>query len=428
MPSQEYTQMWTDLGLNLEKHDVLLNALGKIYGDLFMTQKNRPQKMSYYDFVISEVHGLRIKELVDRKKAGKKVIGAFCLYAPEELVYAADATMVGLCGGADFSIPDAEAVIPRELCPLIKSFFGFKVGGTCPYFQSCNLVVGETTCDGKKKVCELLADYTPTYVMEIPHKIDTPQARALWLAEMKLFKEQMEKLTGNAIEKDALKDSIRLINAKRTAMKRVSEARKDSNVPISGLDALLVNQISFYDDVERFTKMTNELADELEERNMAGNGVADKDKPRLMFSGCPMAIPNWKLHSIIEGMGVPVVAEESCIGSRYFTDLVEPKGDSVDSMLEALVDRYSKISCACFTPNNERVEKVVQMAKDYNADGVVYNVLQYCHAYNVEAVKVERALKAKGVPMLKINTDYSTEDVEQIRTRVEAFTEMLVPA
>ncbi len=427
MPSQEYTQMWTDLGLNLEKHDVLLNALGKIYGDLFMTQKNRPQKMSYYDFVISEVHGLRIKELVERKKAGKKVIGAFCLYAPEELVYAADATMVGLCGGADFSIPDAEAVIPRELCPLIKSFFGFKVGGTCPYFQSCNMVVGETTCDGKKKVYELLADYTPTYVMEIPHKTDTPQARALWLAEMKLFKEQMEKVTGNAIEKGALKEAIRLINEKRRAMKRVSEARKASPVPISGLDALLVNQISFYDDVVRFTKMTNELADELEERNRVGNGVADKDKPRLMFSGCPMAIPNWKLHSIIEGMGVPVVAEESCIGSRYFTDLVEPKGDSVDSMLEALVDKYSKISCACFTPNNERIEKVVQMAKDYSADGVVYNVLQYCHAYNVEAVKVDRALKAKGVPMLKINTDYSSEDVEQIRTRVEAFTEMLGP-
>jgi len=148
----------------------------------------------------------------------------------------------------------------------------------------------------------------------------------------------------------------------------------------------------------------------------------------LMFSGCPMAIPNWKLHSIIEGMGVPVVAEESCIGSRYFTDLVEPKGNSVDSMLEALVDKYAKISCACFTPNDERIEKVVQMANDYHADGVVYNVLQYCHAYNVEAVKVDRALKAKGVPMLKINTDYSSEDVEQIRTRVEAFTEMLRPS
>jgi benzoyl-CoA reductase/2-hydroxyglutaryl-CoA dehydratase subunit BcrC/BadD/HgdB len=419
--------MWKELGLNLEKHDILLNALGKMYGDLFLTQKNRPTGMQYFDFVISEVHGLRIKELVDKKKAGKKIVGAFCLYVPEELVYASDATMVGLCGGADFSIPDAEAVLPRNICPLIKSFFGFKVGATCPYFQSCDLVVGETTCDGKKKVYEVLADYTPTYVMEIPHKVDTPQARALWLAEVKQFKQKMEDLTGKAIEKDALKDAIRLINAKRTAMRRVSETRKASPTPISGLDALLVNQVSFYDDVQRFTQKTNELADELETRVKKGVGVGDKDKPRLMFSGCPMAIPNWKLHSIIESMDVPIVAEESCIGSRYFTDLVEPKGDSMDSLLEALVNKYSKISCACFTPNKERVGKVVDMAKEFNASGVVYNVLQYCHSYNIEAIKVEKALKAAGVPMLKIETDYGSEDVEQIRTRVEAFTEMLRP-
>jgi hypothetical protein len=259
--------MWKDLGLNLEKHDVLLNALAKGYGDLFMTQKNRPAGMGYFDFVISEVHGLRIKELVDRKKAGKKIIGAFCLYVPEELVYAADATMVGLCGGADFSIPDAETVLPRNICPLVKSFFGFKVGATCPYFNSCDMVVGETTCDAKKKVYEVLADYTPTYVMEIPHKVDTEQSKALWLSEIKLFKQQMETLTGNVIEKDSLKEAIRLINEKKKAMKRVSDTRRASPTPISGLDALLVNQMSFYDDVNRFTLKTNELADELEKRN-----------------------------------------------------------------------------------------------------------------------------------------------------------------
>lgn len=425
MASLEYKDMWAKLGLNLERHDILLNALNRIYGDLFMTQRNRPKAMSYYDFVMSEVHGLRIKELVERKKAGKKVIGAFCLYVPEELVYAADATMVGLCAGTDFSIPDAETVLPRDICPLIKSFFGFKVGRLCPYFQSCDMVVGETTCDGKKKVYEVLKDYIPTYVMEIPHRVDTPQARALWLAEVKQFMREMERLTGNVIEKDDLKNAIKLINEKRKALKRLSETRKASPAPISGLDALLVNQVSFYDDVQRFTQKTNELADELEARSRDGRGVADEARPRLMFSGCPMAIPNWKLHSIIESMEVPVVAEESCIGSRYFTDLVEPKGGSIESLLQALVDKYSKISCACFTPNRERLDKVVQMAGDFGVDGVVYNVLQYCHSYNIEAIKVEKALKAQGIPMLKIETDYGSEDVEQIRTRIEAFTEML---
>ena len=134
-----------------------------------------------------------------------------------------------------------------------------------------------------------------------------------------------------------------------------------------------------------------------------------------------------RLGLFIESTGVPVVAEESCIGSRYFTDLVEPKGDSMDSLLEAIWDRYHNISCVCFTPNDDRVTKVVDMAKEYNASGVVYNVLQYCHTYNIEAIKVDKALKKAGVPMLKVETDYGSEDVEQIRTRVEAFTEMLSP-
>jgi benzoyl-CoA reductase/2-hydroxyglutaryl-CoA dehydratase subunit BcrC/BadD/HgdB len=133
--------------------------------------------MDYFDFVVSEVHGLRIKELNDLRSAGKKVVGAFCIYAPEELAYAADATMVGLCGGADFSVPDAEAVLPRNLCPLIKSFYGFKLNRTCPYFQSSDLLVGETTCDGKKKVYELLNELAPTYVLEVPHKPDTKQGK-----------------------------------------------------------------------------------------------------------------------------------------------------------------------------------------------------------------------------------------------------------
>ncbi len=171
--AEKYVEMWKNLGMDIEKHNQLLNILGQYYTAVYLSQKNRPKKMDYFDFVVSEIHGLRIKELNDLRSKGKKVIGAFCIYAPEELAYAADATMVGLCGGADFSVPDAEAVLPRNLCPLIKSFYGFKLNRTCPYFQSSDLVVGETTCDGKKKVYELLNELIPTYVLEVPHKPDT---------------------------------------------------------------------------------------------------------------------------------------------------------------------------------------------------------------------------------------------------------------
>jgi benzoyl-CoA reductase/2-hydroxyglutaryl-CoA dehydratase subunit BcrC/BadD/HgdB len=423
--SEKYVEMWKTLGINVEKHNQLLDILGQYYGMIYLSQTNRPKKMDYFDFVVSEIHGLRIKELNDSRKAGNKVIGAFCVYAPEELAYAANATMVGLCGGADFSVPDAEAIIPRNLCPLIKSFYGFKLNRTCPYFESSDLVVGETTCDGKKKVYELLNDLIPTYVLEIPHKPDTAMGKAFWLKELEAFKEKIETLTGNKITAEKLKEAIELINNKRKALKRLSDLRQNNPSPISGLDALLIYQISFNDDPVRFTAKVNELCDELDERVKEGIGVTAKDAPRLMISGCPMAIPNWKVHSIAQELGASVVVEESCVGTRYFTDLVEPDDDSLNGLLCAIVEKYSKIPCACFTPNDARVKSVTELAKQFRADGVIYYTLQNCHDYNVEAVKVDRALKTQDVPMLKIETDYAMGDTPQIKTRIEAFLEII---
>jgi benzoyl-CoA reductase/2-hydroxyglutaryl-CoA dehydratase subunit BcrC/BadD/HgdB len=423
--AEKYVEMWKTLGMDIEKHNLLLNGLGQYYTSAVLSQKDRPKKMDYFDYVISEVHGLRIKELNDQRAQGKKVIGAFCIYAPEELAYAADATMVGLCAGADFSVPDAETVLPRNLCPLIKSFYGFKLNRTCPYFQSSDLVVGETTCDGKKKVYELLSELVPTYVLEVPHKPDTQQGKEFWFKELEAFKTELEKVTGNKITAEKLKSAIELINSKRKALKRLSDLRAKSPSPISGLDGLLIEQISFMDDVKRFTAKVNELCEELEHRTKEGVGVASKNAPRIMISGSPMAVPNWKVHSIVESVGATVVAEESCVGTRYFTDAVEPKGESLKDMLWAIDEKYSKIPCACFTPNDRRIESIKQLAKQFKVDGVIYYTLQNCHDYNVEGVKVERSLKAQGLPMLKIETDYTMGDAEQIKTRIQAFLEII---
>jgi benzoyl-CoA reductase/2-hydroxyglutaryl-CoA dehydratase subunit BcrC/BadD/HgdB len=423
--SEKYVEMWKSLGMDIDRHNQLLSGLGQYYTSAILSQKNRPKKMDYFNFVVSEVHGLRIKELNDLRAQGKKVVGAFCIYAPEELAYAADATMVGLCGGADFSVPDAEAVLPRNLCPLIKSFYGFKLNRTCPYFQSSDLVVGETTCDGKKKVYELLNELVPTYVLEVPHKPDTAQGKAFWFKELEAFKTEMEKLTGNEITAKKLKEAIELINDKRRALKRLSDLRANSPSPISGLDGLLIDQIGFMDDVKRFTAKVNEICDELDQRVRKGEGFASKDAPRIMISGCPMAVPNWKVHSIAESVGASIVVEESCVGTRYFTDLVELKGESLNDLLWAIDEKYSKIPCACFTPNQRRIESITQLSKQFKVDGVIYYTLQNCHDYNVEGVKVERALKAQNIPMLKIETDYTMGDSEQIKTRIQAFLEII---
>lgn len=183
----DYRTMWADLGLDMEKHDMLLGALPAIYENIFLSQVDRPESMGYFNFVVSEIHGLRVKELMDHKAEGGIVVGLYCVFVPEDLVMAANGIAVGLCAGTQFSVPDGEALLPRNTCSLIKSSLGFKVGRTCPYTQACNLIVGETTCDGKKKMYETLAEHHPTYVMEVPQK-KSERGHELFLAELKDFK------------------------------------------------------------------------------------------------------------------------------------------------------------------------------------------------------------------------------------------------
>ncbi|MBI5441406.1 MAG: 2-hydroxyacyl-CoA dehydratase, partial [Deltaproteobacteria bacterium] len=163
-----YDAMWQELGLDMEAHAGLLEFLGKAYGDIFLPQPNRPKAMGYFDFVVSEIHGLRVKELLEAKAAGRKIIASFCVFVPEEVILAAGGVSIGLCGGAEAGFDQAERHLPQNTCALIKSFFGFKLARLCPYIEVADLVVGETTCDGKKKAYEVFGEFAPVHVMELP--------------------------------------------------------------------------------------------------------------------------------------------------------------------------------------------------------------------------------------------------------------------
>ncbi len=236
---------------------------------------------------------------------------------------------VGLCAGAEWGYNEVERVLPRNTCALIKSFVGFKMDRVCPYVESADLVIGETTCDGKKKAYEIFAEMAPLYVMELP-QMKKPGDMVLWRAEIDRLVEKLEELTGNKLTAENLAAAIKEVNDKRRALQRLNAARKAARVPISGLDALLAVQVAFYDDVPRFTQMVNGIADELEARVAAGEGVAGADAPRILVTGSPMAIPNWKVHDVIEKAGGVVVAEEMCTGSRYYDTLVAEDGVSLD--------------------------------------------------------------------------------------------------
>ncbi|MDQ7823483.1 MAG: double-cubane-cluster-containing anaerobic reductase [Candidatus Eremiobacteraeota bacterium] len=422
--TESYVPMWKELGLDLEAHDSLLKVLGSYYVDVYFSQKDRPEGMKYLDFVMSEVHGLRIKELQQDKKTGKKIIGTYCVFVPEEMILALDGVSIGLCAGAEVGFAEAERYLPRSTCSLIKAFFGFTLARVCPYVESADLIIGETTCDGKKKAYDIFREIKSLYVMEIPH-LKNSIDRDLWIAELHRLREQLEKTTGKKMEPGKLRESIELVNRKRDALNRIARLRAHSPAPISGKDALLISQVSFYDDITRFTRQINAIADELEERVKKGEGVFPKETPRLLISGCPMAVPNWKLPHLVETSGAVIVGEESCVGMRNIRNNVKAEGDTVEALIERIADRYLQIDCACFTPNDERLDHIVEMAKELKADGVIHYALSFCTPYMVESYRVEQALKKAAVPLLRIETDYSQQDAGQLKTRIQAFIEMI---
>jgi benzoyl-CoA reductase/2-hydroxyglutaryl-CoA dehydratase subunit BcrC/BadD/HgdB len=285
------------------------------------------------------------------------------------------------------------------------------------------MMVGETTCDAKKKTWEILADST-FHVMEVPQKKQESDLR-LWREEVHRFKDKVEEISGRKVEPEKLAASIKVVNAKRRALQKLAELRNTDLPPISGLDALVVTQLALSDDPVRFTKMVNLLNAELATRIARGISPFTTGTKRILFSGCPAVMGNWKVHALIESSGAAIVHDETCTGSRYFDNLVDETAQDLDGQMTAIADRYFKVNCACFTPNQERIDGIVAKAREFGVHGVVEYVLQTCHGYNIEAIRVEAALKEAGITSLKVVTDYSEEDTGQLRTRIEAFLERL---
>lgn len=372
--------------------------------------------------IFNDAYAQRIEQLTSERQAGRKVVGTFCLYVPDEIIFAAGADRVILCGGRGDTIPLAEEHLPRSICPLVKSSFGSIVGNSCgrdvcAHFGMADAIVAEATCDAKKKMYELLRQYAPVYVMDLPQMPESPGASGYYLGELERFRGFMESLTGEKVTDDRLLAEIWSANETRRLLQRLFDYRKRESPPVTGLEVLKVMQKQFFMSPAEFQMGIRALCNEIE----VVAAPSGERKPRIMIAGCPMSSGNTKVPEIIESRGAVIVVEESCTGTRAFESLV----DEAKPPMQALAERYLKIPCACMTPNDRRIEEIVALAKDYRVDGVVYYTLTGCHGYNVERQRVQQALKKTKVPMLAIETDYSASDAGQIGLRVDAFLEMI---
>jgi benzoyl-CoA reductase/2-hydroxyglutaryl-CoA dehydratase subunit BcrC/BadD/HgdB len=371
---------------------------------------------------VKEAYNARIDQLTESRKAGVMVIGTFCLFVPDEIIFAAGADRIILCGGKNDTVPIAELYLPRNVCPLVKSSFGSIVNNgcsgvkSCPHFGLVDLVVAENTCDSKKKMYELLGNHISTYVIDLPQRPDSPEAIKYFLGELEKFKVAMEQLTGNQVSEERLRAEIRSSNEIRQLYHDLYDMRKEDSPPVSGSDVLKILQKQYFLSPVQLKTALRMLMNEAVQVETDG-----ERRPRIMITGCPMAGGNTKVPDIIERRGGAIVVEESCTGTRSFWDLIDEKKDP----MAALAERYIKIPCSCMTPNDRRIDQILELAREFKVDGVVYYTLQSCHGYNIERYKVQQALKKAGIPMLAIETDYSDSDVEQIGIRVDAFMEML---
>lgn len=362
---------------------------------------------------------LRMKEL---KEQGKKVVGTFCSFVPLEIAYAGGLVPVGLCAFNEESIPDGERDLPRNLCPLIKASYGYALTDTCPYFYFSDLILGETTCDGKRKMFELLNEIKPTYVMQLPHS-RSEAAHQQWRDEIIRLKEKLEDFFDITITEDDIRQAIKDKNNERRAVLSFLELGKLNPAPISGYEMgtrLDAGMFSF-DMVERSREMNKRreeiLADYAEKKDSM-----DKNRPRIIITGCPNAGVRDKVIKTVEELGADIVGFDACNGAREKIELVDENNPDVYS---ALADKYLNINCSVMSPNESRIEYLRGMLDEYQADGVIEVILQACHTFNIEAHYVQKMVEEEGKSYLGIETDYSTSDSGQISTRLAAFLETI---
>lgn len=357
----------------------------------------------------------------EEKDKGRKVVGTFCTYTPRELIYAADAMSVSLCSTSDETVPDAEKVLPKNLCPLVKSSYGFAITDKCPYMYFSDIIIGETTCDAKKKMYELLGEIKDTYVMQLPHSKNN-FSMALWKNELIELIKKLEEKFDVKITEDKIKDAIKLCNEERKAIKEFLNLAKLNPSPIKGADmheALYSSNFKF--DRKLYINEIKSLTNSLKEKYDSGETPFKKGTPRILITGCPTGGLVDKIVKQLEDAGSSVVCFENCVGTKNFEMLVDEDKEPID----AIAERYLNIPCSIMTPNDGRMDRIKEYIKDYSVDGVVDVTLTACHTYAIETEKVRRAVESCGKSYLAVETNYSNSDSGQLKTRLEAFVEML---
>lgn len=360
----------------------------------------------------------------EAKKAGKKVVGIFCEYTPREIIMAAGGVPVCMCGGSEATIPAAEEDMPASICPLIKSSYGYAKMKANPFLEMSEVLVAETTCDGKKKMYELLSKYKPMYVLELPQKADDPDAFRHWKAEIVKLKEYLEKEFNTKITDAKLREAIKTMNQERMLRTKIAELAGRDTPLLTGMQVLMAKSLisGIPEDFRMYERLIEETDKKKTRLNEEVGQASCNNKPRVLLTGVPMPHEAEKVMQIIEDAGGVVVVQESCSGVKPLDLLVKEDGDP----LEAIAEKYFHLPCSVMTPNQKRLDFLDKLIRQYKPQAVIDVVWQGCHTYNVEAFLIQKHVDEKyHLPYLKLETDYSPSDSSQLKVRIQALLEIV---
>ena len=359
--------------------------------------------------------------LVEAREAGRKVIGYYCTYSPIELALAAGAIAVPLCASRKGPLAAADNDLPQNLCPVVRTIYDVSVTDSCPFFHSSHMVVAETTCDGKKKMFEMLSRIKPVHIMDLPQLPALPESLRLWESEVRRLAAAIEALTGTRLTDAALRRAIHLTNEEARARQDLFDLNRARPAPISGRDLVTIaSESEFAVDRMGAVALLDRVAADLARR---GRAAPNGSGPRILLTGCPVGSEEGKVVDLVEQGGGALVAMENCGGYKTVENRID-ENDPRDPMA-LLAEKYLSIPCSVMTPNQGRLQLLERMVRDFAIDGVIDLTWQACHTYNVESYWVADLVKNRlGLPFLHLETNYSDADAETLRVRIEAFLEM----
>jgi benzoyl-CoA reductase/2-hydroxyglutaryl-CoA dehydratase subunit BcrC/BadD/HgdB len=366
----------------------------------------------------------RPEQLREARKQGFKVIGYFPgNYVPEEIIWASGAAPICLARGGSSEMAEAAlSVVPHVICPFARAQIGERLSKKDPYYTMIDMLVAPITCQHLRKISEIWEynDDIEMFKLGIPHYYYGDFELEYYADRLRVLKDKLQAFTGNVITDGKISEAIDLYNRMRGLLRKISLLRRAPDSPISALDFVRLNHASFYADPVFMVDVLDSVYQELREKQQVNKG----DTPRLLLLGPNMGYGDYKVLELVEAVGGEIVIEELCEGIRYYWQDIENKGDLFQSLARGyLADR---LPCAFMRDSTKpRLDFALKLVKDFNVSGVIWYELLNCETYDSESYFFAQKMGERNIPMLILESGYGTADTGPLKTRLEAFIEIV---